>query len=374
MKKARFFISLLGVMTLALTALNLWAETPEYVAEVTATRLFVRGGPATNYADLNVVSKGEKLVVVGEKSGWLKIMLPDDTPCWVSKKLVDEKEDGQGVVNAHRVNIRVYPDKAKSRHIIGQIKEGTEVTIIGEKSGWYKLEPPEGLSAWVSKKYTKFSMKYKEYLKVRKEEKVAKTQRAKLEREDQARFEEAEKLYEEIVTDVESVEFKVNQNIDDFRVLGQKFARAIALYTVVVKNSRDEDMVGTSRQRLNRLKPTTRWLIKTIEILDRYQKDKDLIIKKYRELWEQWKRSQEPSKSIYLAEGYIDGVGKSIKRPGSHVLIKGGEVMFYLRSGKKDLDLDDFFKKYVGIIEGDFTEMQGVVEKIIIVRSIERLK
>ena len=48
--------------------------------------------------------------------------------------------------------------------------------------------------------------------------------------------------------------------------------------------------------------------------------------------------------------------------------------MFYLRSGKKDLDLDDFFKKYVGIIEGDFTEMQGVVEKIIIVRSIERLK
>ncbi|MEK7449076.1 MAG: SH3 domain-containing protein, partial [Planctomycetota bacterium] len=78
MKKRIILLGLMGLWAV-IGSLSLWADEPEYVAEVTVNKLFVRTGPAANYADINVARKGEKLVVLEEKSGWLKVELPEDT-------------------------------------------------------------------------------------------------------------------------------------------------------------------------------------------------------------------------------------------------------------------------------------------------------
>ncbi|MBI3271834.1 MAG: hypothetical protein HYZ53_22775 [Planctomycetes bacterium] len=75
-------------------------------------------------------------------------------------------------------------------------------------------------------------------------------------------------------------------------------------------------------------------------------------------------------KPQFDGQGWLDGMGKVINRPGSHKLIKGGKTLFYLRSYK--LNLNDYLGKLVGV-RGKMTEAPGWGPKVIEVEELEVL-
>ncbi|MBI5367790.1 MAG: hypothetical protein HZA54_12195, partial [Planctomycetes bacterium] len=77
-----------------------------------------------------------------------------------------------------------------------------------------------------------------------------------------------------------------------------------------------------------------------------------------------------PRPAPFDGQGWLDGMGKVINRPGTHKLKKGGKVLFYLRSYK--LDLNDYLDKMVGV-RGKIVEAPGWDQRVIEVESIEVL-
>lgn len=88
------------------------AAEPEEVVEVTVEKLYLRTGAGTNYSIIQMLKKGEKLVVVNDTKGWLELRLPEDTQCWVTKKYIEitNKDKNEGVVKAGRINVRSKPE------------------------------------------------------------------------------------------------------------------------------------------------------------------------------------------------------------------------------------------------------------------------
>lgn len=58
-----------------------------------------------------------------------------------------------GRVNAEKVNVRSGP--ALSDRVVGTVKQGDIVQVVGLKNGWYEIQYPAGCYMWTSAKYVK---------------------------------------------------------------------------------------------------------------------------------------------------------------------------------------------------------------------------
>ena len=324
----------------------------KYAVEVIAAKkLNLRNGPGVNFLIISTLFKGDKLLVVSEKAGWLEVQLPSKSPCWLTRELVDCKEEGKGVITANRVNVRITRDNQSSGNIIGQLNEGQEVTMVGEKDTWLKIAPVENLTGWISKKYTKYWGTVKDYQKWV-EETLAKAQ---TETELKKNFKKAEEIYE-----------TENQKPP----LDQDFTEALELYQEIVGQSADKELVGKTQARIQFIQPRQQILsdyrqavaqkdVKIEELRKKYYKQIEKITKEKRET------------SPYQAEGWVESMGKVFGRPGTHQLVKGGEVLCYLKS--TTVDFDDYYKRYVGV-RGQEIEAEGWSRKTIIVEEIDILE
>jgi SH3-like domain-containing protein len=54
-----------------------------------------------------------------------------------------------GQVNTAQLNVRVLPKVDPSSTVVAVLKEGDEVTVVGEKEGWFEVLPPKGAWTWV---------------------------------------------------------------------------------------------------------------------------------------------------------------------------------------------------------------------------------
>lgn len=121
-------------------------------AEITGDRVNVRAGASENYKPLRQAAKGEKVVVIGEQSGWARIQANAAVPCWISSSYV-KKTGSTGIVTGSVVNLRMEPKAENAR--IGQAKRNDQVTIIGEQSGWYRIVPPPGVGVFIHGDFVK---------------------------------------------------------------------------------------------------------------------------------------------------------------------------------------------------------------------------
>lgn len=134
------------------------AAPKEYSGEITGSNVYVRSGPGTNYYPITKLQEGERVRVVGEEYGWLRIVPPEGCFSVIDRRYVDRGPDDLGVVNADRV--RVYAGSLlvdRSYAVQLQLSRGAEVAVVGEdeESGFYRIAPPEGATAWVSGQYVK---------------------------------------------------------------------------------------------------------------------------------------------------------------------------------------------------------------------------
>ncbi|MCM3735497.1 SH3 domain-containing protein [Bacillus cytotoxicus] len=125
---------------------------------VTADALHVRTGPSTSYDITSCVYKGQKLQVIGEENGWLKINHQGKTG-YVSSKFVSKNggsansnvsTSGKKTVTADVLRVRTSPNTSSS--IIGRVYEGQVLQVIGEANGWLKINY-NGKTGYVSSEF-----------------------------------------------------------------------------------------------------------------------------------------------------------------------------------------------------------------------------
>ncbi|KOS29232.1 peptidase P60 [Bacillus anthracis] len=125
---------------------------------VTADVLNVRTGPATEHSVIAKVKKGQTLQVIGEENGWLKINHNGKTG-YVSSEFVTnggktrttvQQASGNYTVNVSSLRVRTGP--STSHTILGSVKKGQIVQVVGEVQDWFKINY-NGQTAYVSKDY-----------------------------------------------------------------------------------------------------------------------------------------------------------------------------------------------------------------------------
>ncbi len=132
-------------------------ETKEkfpFQAVVTADDPNLRSGPNINFEVLSRLKKDQKVVVVERSFDWYKIKLPSDASAFISEKFLKPRTEDIGMVTGNRVNIRCGAGEKFT--IIGKAPQGLRVRIREHVSGWFRIEPAEGMFGWVDSQFISF--------------------------------------------------------------------------------------------------------------------------------------------------------------------------------------------------------------------------
>lgn len=142
-------------------------STTVATAVVTGSYLNLRSGPGTGYQASGQLKQGTSLQIVEKSGDWYKVKTPAGSVGWVASWLVAVKNTPvattapvqsqapassapgnvqKAVVKGTVVNIR--GGAGTGFQVLGQLKMGTTLTVLGKSGDWYKLQTPVG-PGWV---------------------------------------------------------------------------------------------------------------------------------------------------------------------------------------------------------------------------------
>lgn len=144
------------------------AQADTFQGFINGDDINVRSDSTPNAEVVCVLSKGTPVTVIKEQYDWCKIRLPKSAPSYVKKTLLeclpeDSPKPSQTPVPLNQrvchsakvvgdnVNIRLKPSEGS--RILGRLNKNEIVSVLGEESGWFKVEPVENSYAWVYKKF-----------------------------------------------------------------------------------------------------------------------------------------------------------------------------------------------------------------------------
>lgn len=112
---------------------------------------FVRSLPGDNFYPTVKLDSGAKVIVVGSKNNWLKILPPAGSFSYVQKAFVQVHGDGkQGKATAQlivRAGSSLQPVMWVTQ---AKLEKGEPVEIIGEEEQYFKIKPPLGAYLYVA--------------------------------------------------------------------------------------------------------------------------------------------------------------------------------------------------------------------------------
>ena len=149
-------ISALGVSLSFGTA---FADSDEGV--VKADVLNVRSGPSTDNEVIGKLYENNTVKILESSNGWYKIQKNDGQTGWVSGEYITLKSNSgndssskssfKATVTASVLNVRSGP--STNDIVISKINTGTEVEVLEESNGWYKVKLKNGQVGWASAQY-----------------------------------------------------------------------------------------------------------------------------------------------------------------------------------------------------------------------------
>jgi uncharacterized protein YgiM (DUF1202 family) len=137
----------------------LWpARAAERELVVQTDRVNVRAQPSIYSEVLTQLHTGAKVTVlqeiVPERPGpeeptkWAKIVMPTNTPVWVSAAYVDAATE---TVKARRLNVRAGPGENYS--VVGRLERGAAVKKIRVQDEWMEIDTPRGAYGFVAAEF-----------------------------------------------------------------------------------------------------------------------------------------------------------------------------------------------------------------------------
>lgn len=121
---------------------------------INADNVYVRSGAGDNYYPTMKLNKGAKVIVIGEKFDWLKIVPPEGSFSYVGKHFIERTGPNAGRVHADRTQVNVRAGSALNAiktTVQGQLQPGQEVKILDEVDEYFKIAPPPDAALYVKK-------------------------------------------------------------------------------------------------------------------------------------------------------------------------------------------------------------------------------
>jgi len=316
--------------------------TYKYVANVISDRVNVRSGSNLTYEIIGCVEAEDKLYVTGGNKNWFEIVLPKKMSVWIHSKLIRQNED-KGRVLKDGVNVRVKPSTRNS--IVCQLFTGDEVQILDKKNGWLKITPPEGSLGWIHKNYVKYFLSIEEYNKLLKKQKAT-----------------------ELFRNIEAID--QNESLKDD---GPDVQYVLALYRNIIENYSEYPEAKLAKLKYDFIieKLALEDMSKIEELWNEKIKDKNYDLENFKKIYKDFldKYSDSNIQILTLAKerlkflqekdtiilhgkisldeavrvkkkitGVVHDLGVLINRPGTHKLIKNGNLICLLRSEKHNLN------------------------------------
>lgn len=348
------------------------ADTPQagtteeklVLGEINGANVNVRAGNTMNHRILCVANRGDQVLIAGESGDFFKILAPKSAACWVSAQYVDRSGDS-GTVKGDNVNLRPTPDT--SHPVIGQLQPGDTVKIVGQDSigTYFKVEPPKGVYAFVSKKFVTVKGDYAEIRsdEARKEsEKIANEERSKAS-----------------LTAWQSAEALVKAQ-NEAPAAERDWTEAIAAFDAIAASA-DEKTANRAKDRADYLRglQELQGLVKSLDETSQVQKAE--YEKRIAELEQKW-QAEQAAKSVKrgsdkpaIATGWVENVASMWGRPGSHKIVEAGVTLYYLHSDV--LDLRRYWHNRIRITKGTIQDPPEGWEdgpKVIEVEEVEVLE
>ncbi|MBF0511915.1 MAG: SH3 domain-containing protein, partial [Candidatus Omnitrophica bacterium] len=119
-----------------------------FLAQVVKESVNVRAGPNTNFEKIDKLTKGAEVVVLGRSYEWYKIQPLPTTKLYIRSDYLKIKE-GQdiAIVMGDKVNVRAGASSTSSA--LGQVRQGTMVTVLEDNQGWARIGPVRSTVDWV---------------------------------------------------------------------------------------------------------------------------------------------------------------------------------------------------------------------------------
>ena len=321
-----------------------------YAGRVNAERVNIRAGDGANYTILTVAEGGDKLVVLGEEFGWLRVGLPAGLNPWISVDYVKGLPgEAEGTVTGDNVRVRSKP--STNSDVLGMLSKGKKVKIVGGKEGWHQIAAPAEASAWIFGKYVEYYGTVEERADELAKDKAVVEARVGVE----AKIAEANNLYRE----------ELGKPLSE-----RDFGKVVAMYEEVAKETDQKFVRESSMRRVEALK-----LVQSlIEDYNRMRAGNEELAEKLREMevrmHEAEQAAEEPPAPTYLAEGWLRPMGRIINSPATHKIVVGGKTLYLLKSSS--VDLNSFLFKRVGV-NGSKHTVPGWEQPVIDVTEIEVL-
>lgn len=325
------FVCVFSIVALAAVLAYAQDDSPK-TGVLTGDKVRVRTGASKKHKILAELPKGVGVKVVAKKGDWYEIEMPDEVILVVSKNYVKEirKEGGilEGQVTGENVNVRTGTEATDVR--IGALNKGDKVTIVGSKTGWYKIRPPKNFTAYIFAKYVKLgegAVAPREVITPRVSGDAA-TQREK-------KKELLEKLKEQrdrLQSDIDAIE-------------------------EAIKAQEEEE--NTYKEKLRQAQ----------EAIERFKREKEELEKEAEKAKRIIETGRKP-KPRYDAEGYVDDMGRYFNPPpATHRLYvtPGGKPRYYLKSADASVDLDKCIYKRVGVM-GEVVPAEWNGDKIEVIK------
>ena len=137
--------------------------TQGYEGVVTGTNVYVRSGPAAStYYPCSKVNYPDRVTVLAEKEGWLKILPTRGCFSIISQQYVTPDATGTtGAVTGSDVWVRAGGELVTANfwQLQTKLQKGDKVAIRGQvtdKYGkWYKITPPKGVVFYISAQFVR---------------------------------------------------------------------------------------------------------------------------------------------------------------------------------------------------------------------------
>lgn len=145
-----YFVLILFLLLAPLTA---FAES----AVVNTPSLKVRSGPGLTYEVIGSVKAGDELDIISKENDWYQIDYNGQqgwVASWLTTGSTSTVENQAAIVQVKTLNVRA--DASTSSSKLGQLAEGTSVSVKSVKGDWLEIDY-NGSSAWIHKEYVQLT-------------------------------------------------------------------------------------------------------------------------------------------------------------------------------------------------------------------------
>ncbi len=127
---------------------------------VTRDKINTRADSTIYSPVLTKLHKGDKVKILKENFNWYKIIPPPKTiRGFVYADYIEKNKQGEYICKVNNLNIRMKPNL--SSRIIGVLKKGTPLKVLGKTKSFFIIDPYPFAYSWIHKKFVRPAEKIK---------------------------------------------------------------------------------------------------------------------------------------------------------------------------------------------------------------------